>query len=145
VPANISILTLLPRSPELNPVENVWLFLRDNWLSNRVFSSYDDIVDHCCEAWNKLIQQPWKIMSNRTIPHCRPHAQVSFRARTLPLGGTRSGTRCVLVFWLFPIYRPVDTFSRTFFLAPGFLIVVVLASIAGVTFVTRSAPGEGTT
>ncbi len=34
-----------------------------NWLSNRVFKSYDDIVALCCEAWNKLIDQPWKIMS----------------------------------------------------------------------------------
>ena len=52
-----------PRSPELNPVENVWQFMRDNWLSNRVFTSYDDIVDHCCEAWNKLVDRPWTIMS----------------------------------------------------------------------------------
>jgi transposase len=63
VPANITLLPLPPRSPELNPVENVWQFMRDNWLSNRVFASYDDIVGHCCEAWNKLVDQPWKIMS----------------------------------------------------------------------------------
>ncbi len=50
-------------APELNPVENVWQFMRDNWLSNRVFKSYDDLVDHCCEAWNKLVDQPWRIMS----------------------------------------------------------------------------------
>jgi hypothetical protein len=37
--------------------------MRDNWLSNRVFSSYDDLVDHCCEGWNKLVDQPWRIMS----------------------------------------------------------------------------------
>ena len=37
--------------------------MRDNWLSNRVFTSYDDIVDHCCDAWNTLIDQPWRIMS----------------------------------------------------------------------------------
>jgi hypothetical protein len=37
--------------------------MRDNWLSNRIFSSYDDIVDHCCFAWNKLVDQPWRIMS----------------------------------------------------------------------------------
>jgi transposase len=36
---------------------------RQNWLSNRVFKSFDDIVDHCCFAWNTLIDQPWKIMS----------------------------------------------------------------------------------
>jgi len=58
VPANVSILALPSRAPELNPVENVWHFMRDNWLSNRVFNSYDDIVDHCCEAWNKLVPQP---------------------------------------------------------------------------------------
>ncbi len=51
VPINITLLPLPPRSPELNPVENVWQFMRDNWLSNRVFKSYDDIVALCCDAW----------------------------------------------------------------------------------------------
>jgi putative transposase len=63
IPANITLLPLPPRAPELNPVENVWQFMRDNWLSNRVFASYEDIVDHCCAAWNKLVDQPWRIMS----------------------------------------------------------------------------------
>ena len=65
VPENITLMFLPPRSPELNPVENVWQFIRDNWLSNRVFRDYDDIVDQCCRAWNRLIDQPmrgpWKI------------------------------------------------------------------------------------
>ena len=60
---NITVLALPPRSPELNPVENVWQFMRDNWLSNRIFKSYEDIVALCCQAWNNLIDQPWKIMS----------------------------------------------------------------------------------
>jgi transposase len=63
VPDNITLMALPPRSPELNPVENVWQFMRDNWLSNRVFSSYADILDHCSHAWNKLVNQPWRIMS----------------------------------------------------------------------------------
>ena len=63
VPPNITLLLLPPRAPELNPVENIWLFMRDKWLSNRIFKSYDEIVAICCEAWNKLIDQPWKIMS----------------------------------------------------------------------------------
>jgi transposase len=63
VPDNITLMFLPPRSPELNPVENVWQFMRDNWLSNRIFKDYHDIVEHCCAAWNKLIDQPWKIMS----------------------------------------------------------------------------------
>ena len=54
---------LPPRAPELNGQENIWQFMRQNWLSNRVFKSFDDIVDHCCYAWNTLIDQPWKIMS----------------------------------------------------------------------------------
>jgi hypothetical protein len=52
-----------PRAPELNGQENIWRFMRQNWLSNRVFKSFDDIVDHCCYAWNTLIDLPWKIMS----------------------------------------------------------------------------------
>jgi transposase len=56
VPTNIAILPLPPKSPELNPVENLWL-------SNRVFKSYNDIVAHCCDAWRKLESQPWRIMS----------------------------------------------------------------------------------
>jgi len=63
LPDNITLLPLPPRSPELNPVENLWQFMRDNYLSNRIFKNYDDIVDHCCEAWNKIADQPWRIMS----------------------------------------------------------------------------------
>jgi hypothetical protein len=63
IPANITLLPLPPKSPELNPVENIWQFIRDNWISNRIFRSYDDILDHCCYAWNKLVDQPWTIMS----------------------------------------------------------------------------------
>ncbi len=63
VPANITLLPLPPKCPELNPVENVWQFLRDNWLSNTIFTSYEEIVDHCCSAWNKLVEQPSRITS----------------------------------------------------------------------------------
>jgi transposase len=63
MPNNITLMPLPPRAPELNPMENVWQFMRDNWLSNRVYKSHEDIVDQCCDAWNKLIDQPWKIIS----------------------------------------------------------------------------------
>jgi len=63
IPSNITLMPLPPRAPELNPVENIWQFMRENWLSNRIFESDDQIVALCCEAWNKLIDQPWMIMS----------------------------------------------------------------------------------
>ena len=63
VPDNISLLPLPPYSPELNPVENVWQYLRQNQLSNRVFDDYDAIVDACCTAWNALIGDPARITS----------------------------------------------------------------------------------
>jgi hypothetical protein len=37
VPDNITLLPLPPRSPELNAVENIWQYLHENWLSNRIF------------------------------------------------------------------------------------------------------------
>jgi hypothetical protein len=54
-----------PRAPELNGQENIWQFMRQNWLSNRIFKSFDDIVDHCCHAWNTLIDQSWKSCPSR--------------------------------------------------------------------------------
>ena len=63
IPNNITPIFLPSRAPELNPVENVRQYLRANWLSNRVFDSYDAIVDAACEAWQKLIAQPDTITS----------------------------------------------------------------------------------
>ena len=56
VPKNLTIILLPSRSPELNPVENIWQYLRQNWLSNRVFEDYDAIVEAGCEAWNLPIR-----------------------------------------------------------------------------------------
>jgi transposase len=63
VPKNLTIILLPSRSPELNPVENIWQYLRQNWLSNRVFEDYDAIIEAGCQAWNKLIDKPETIMS----------------------------------------------------------------------------------
>ncbi|MER0236946.1 transposase [Fulvimarina sp. MAC8] len=63
VPDNITILTLPPYAPELNPVENIWAYLRSNKLAISVFDSYDDIVDCCCEAWNFFANDPDRIPS----------------------------------------------------------------------------------
>ena len=50
MPVNITPIFLPSRAPELNPVENVWQYLRQNWLSNLVFETYDDIIDAACDA-----------------------------------------------------------------------------------------------
>lgn len=50
MPKNITPILLPSRAPELNPVENVWQHLRQNWLSNRVFENYDAIIDAACDA-----------------------------------------------------------------------------------------------
>ena len=63
VPKNITPIFLPSRAPELNPVENVWQYLRSNWLSNRVFDTYHAIVDAACEAWQKLVAKPKTITS----------------------------------------------------------------------------------
>jgi transposase len=66
VPSNISLLILPPYSPELNPQENIWHYMRQNYLANSVFETYDAIVDVCCDAWNKLTAQPGRIASIAT-------------------------------------------------------------------------------
>ena len=71
VPGNLSLLRLPPYSPELNPVENIWQYLRQNQLSNRVFETYDAVVDACCDAWNALMQAPKRIRSIATRPWVR--------------------------------------------------------------------------
>jgi transposase len=54
IPDNITLIALPPYSPELNPVERVWLYLRERFLSLQLFADYDAIVDACCRAWNSF-------------------------------------------------------------------------------------------
>ena len=63
VPKNITPLDLPPYSPELNPMEAVWEFLRGNKLSALVWDAYDAIVDACVTAWHFLIDDPERIRS----------------------------------------------------------------------------------
>lgn len=54
---NVTLLKLPPYSPELNPIEQVWQVIKQRWLSNRCYESYEAIVDASCYAWNKLCEQ----------------------------------------------------------------------------------------
>ena len=63
VPRNITLVVLPPYAPELNPVERVWLYLRERFLSLRLLDSTDAIIDACCEAWIRLIDEPGRVKS----------------------------------------------------------------------------------
>jgi transposase len=63
IPANLTLLFLPPYSPELNAIERVWLYLRDRFLSHRLWPAYDDILDACCAAWNALLDETDRIRS----------------------------------------------------------------------------------
>ena len=65
-PANVSPLFIPPACPELNAAENIWQYLRQTYLSNRVFATYTDIVDAACDAWNKLVAETGRIKSIAT-------------------------------------------------------------------------------
>ena len=66
VPDNISLVKLPPYAPELNPIENVWAYLRGTKLAHRLFKSYDDIVTACCDAWNTFIADAKTVQSITT-------------------------------------------------------------------------------
>lgn len=68
VPANITLVPLPPYSPELNPVERLWLHLKARFLSHRLHNDYDAIVDAACTAWNRLKAETGRITSLCTYP-----------------------------------------------------------------------------
>jgi transposase len=68
VPANVTLISLPPYSPELNPVERVWLYLKERFLSHRLLNDYDAVVTAACNAWNNLVAEPGKIMTLCSYP-----------------------------------------------------------------------------
>jgi hypothetical protein len=63
LPGNITLLPQPPKCPDTNPQENIWQYLRQTYLSNRIFESYEAIIDALCDAWRKLIADPPRITS----------------------------------------------------------------------------------
>ena len=68
VPSQITLVALPPYSPELNPVERVWLYLKERFLSHRLLADYDAIVDAACRAWIRLIAEVGRIRSLCSYP-----------------------------------------------------------------------------
>jgi len=66
VPENTTLIELPPYSPELNSAENIWEYLRKNKLANRLYDTYEHIVEACCDAWNDLVAHPARITSIAT-------------------------------------------------------------------------------
>ena len=64
VPGNVTLVPLPPYAPQLNPVERVWLYLRERHLSHRLLDGYDAIVDACCAAWNQLTPERLRSLTN---------------------------------------------------------------------------------
>jgi transposase len=66
VPKNLTMVPLPPWCPELNAAENIWQYLRQTYLSNRVFKSHTDILDACQDAWQRLLNKTGRIASIAT-------------------------------------------------------------------------------
>lgn len=62
-PKNLTLISLPPASPELNPIEQVWRQLREDHLANRCYKNEEDIVNACCEAWNTFEDKSGSIKS----------------------------------------------------------------------------------
>ena len=69
VPESITLVPLPPYSPDLNPVEWVWLFLRERYLSHRLLADYEAVVDACCSAWNTLTAEAGRLHSLTAYPY----------------------------------------------------------------------------
>jgi DDE superfamily endonuclease len=72
VPANLTLVHLPPYSPELNAIEKVWQYLRDRYLSGRLFTDTAAIIDACCDAWRRLVEETGRIRSLTDFEWARP-------------------------------------------------------------------------
>ena len=71
VPENVTLVPLPPYSPDLNPVERVWLYLRERFLSHRLWADYEAVVDACCAAWNALTAEAGRLRSLTPYPYLK--------------------------------------------------------------------------
>lgn len=71
VPENIRLLPQLPRSPELNPVEHLWEYLREHWLRNTCFASLDALIEQLMDGLQALAKQPERVKTMTNFPHLR--------------------------------------------------------------------------
>ena len=70
VPPNLTLVPLPPYLPELNPVERLWLYLRQRYLSHRLLDDYEAVIDACCHAWTALAQELGASSPSPATPGC---------------------------------------------------------------------------
>jgi len=63
VPDNMTLISLPPYSPQLNPVERLWQYLRQHYWSNRVYADYQALEKAVIDAWHGVCLDPVKIKS----------------------------------------------------------------------------------
>ena len=69
VPENITLMPLPPYSPELNPTENLWHYLRGHYWSNREYEDWGALNDAVCSAWQETCLNPEKIRTICNAPY----------------------------------------------------------------------------
>jgi hypothetical protein len=69
VPRNVTLLPLPSASPELNPMERIWLYLRERYLSHRMLDDYDALLNATCQAWNRLLGTTGRLATLTGYPY----------------------------------------------------------------------------
>jgi len=69
VPGNVTLLPLPSASPELNPVERIWLYLRERYLSHRMLDDYEAVLEATCRAWNRLRNETGRLKTLTAYPY----------------------------------------------------------------------------
>ncbi len=77
VPENVSLIELPPYSPQLNPIENLWHYLRSHHWSNRWYEDYDALMDAAIDAWRKAALDPELMKSVCRAPYLEPYQGAS--------------------------------------------------------------------
>jgi hypothetical protein len=91
IPDNITLVPLPPYSPELNPVERVWLHLKERFLSHRLLADYDAIADAACHAWNRLCAEAGRLTA--TVNRLRTDPDFIEQVAREDLGLVKPGER----------------------------------------------------
>ena len=73
IPKNITLIKIPPRSPELNPAEKPWQYMKDNFLSFLTFNTYEDILNASQHAWNSMTAEKNRIKSLTNFPYINCH------------------------------------------------------------------------